>query len=126
MSPLPVCGPRDDVNTVFPIAFTDEHERTGRLSQWFSNMHIHEEKDNRRRIQLASHLHNPTNESPYDLPAAKPLKRTTLWWCDNILDSKRLFPAPSSTRVISIRLTRHWTSRAKDVGLKAPFEPPPE
>ena len=123
---LPVYGPRDDVNTVFPIAFTDEHERTGRLSQWFSSMHIHDEKDNRRRIQLASHLHTPPSGSPSERPAARPQKRTRLWWCDNILDSKRLFPALSFTRVTSIRLTRRWTSRAKDVGLKAPFEPPRE
>src|SRR4029077_2657351 len=56
-------------------------------------------------------------------PAARPQKRADLWWSDNIPDFQRLFPAPSSTRVTSIRLTRRWISRAKDVGLKVPFEP---
>ena len=59
-------------------------------------------------------------------PAASPKKRAELWWSDNIPDSKRLFPAPSSIRVTSIRLTKRWIYRAKAVGLKAPFEPPPE
>ena len=75
---------------------------------------------------LAPHLHNPTIESSYDHPAARPEKRTKLWWCDNIPDSRQPFLAPSSTRVTFIRLTRRWISRAKDVDLKAPFEPSPE
>src|SRR6266851_6840789 len=73
--------------------------------------------------QMALHLHNTTIESPYGHPAARPQKRAELWWSDNIPDFQRLFPAPSSTRVTCIRLTRRWISRAKDVGLKVPFEP---
>ena len=71
----------------------------------------------------APHLHTLTNENPYDHPAARPQKRTSLWWCDNIPDSGQPFPAPLSTRVTSIRLTRHWISRAKDVDSKVPFVP---
>lgn len=72
------------------------------------------------------HLHTPTIESPYDHPAARLQKRAKLWWYDSILDSKRLFPAPSSTKDTSIRLTDRCIYRAKAAGLKAPFEPPPE
>ena len=74
----------------------------------------------------APHLHTLLSGSPCNRPAATTQKRANRWWSDNIPDSKRLFPAPSSIRVTSIRLTKRWIYRAKAVGLKAPFEPPPE
>src|SRR5438132_2192350 len=86
----------------------------------------------KRTIAVASDWHHicispPLKETPYDLPAARPGERTTLWWCDNILDSKRLFPVHLFTRitfrVTSIRFIGRWISRAKDVGSKALFKP---
>jgi hypothetical protein len=98
----------------------------GRHNHRISSSQNHEQKDNRYRMQMALHLHNTAIEGPYGHPAARPQKRAELWWSDNIPDFQRLFPVPSSTRVISIRLTSRWIYRAKAVGLKAPFEPPPE
>jgi site-specific DNA-cytosine methylase len=80
--------------------------------------------NNRQRIHMASHLHNTTSECPYDQSAARSQNRATLWWSDNIPDFQRPFPAPSSTKVVSMESVRHWISRVKDVVLKVPFEPP--
>jgi hypothetical protein len=41
-------------------------------------------------------------ECPYDHSAGQSENKAKLWWSDNILDFPRRFPAPSSTKVISI------------------------
>lgn len=94
------------------------------LSQEISNPQNHGRKNNRQRIQMASHLHDTTSGRPYDHSAARSQKRAKLWWSDNTLDSPRPFPAPSSTKVVSMESVRPWISRVKDVALKVPFEPP--
>jgi hypothetical protein len=94
------------------------------LSYRISSRLNHGQKANRSRFQLALHLHDPTITRPTIL-AARPQKRADLWWCDSIPDFQRLFPAPSSTKVISIRLAKQEISHGKDAGSKVAFEPSP-
>ena len=93
------------------------------LSQEISNPQNHGRNNIRQRIHMASHLHN-TGECLYDHSAARSQNRAKLWWSDNIPDFQRPFPAPSSTKVVSMESVRPWISRVKDVALKVPFEPP--
>ena len=44
MSLPPVCDPAQDLKAVFPIAFTDDPERTGPPESVIFKHHIHEEK----------------------------------------------------------------------------------
>src|SRR6185295_7953275 len=67
-----------------------------------------------------------TRECPYDHSAVRSSNRAKLWWSDSIPDIQRPFPAPSSTKVVSMESVRHWISRVKDVALKVPFERPQE
>ena len=98
----------------------------GHLSQEISNPQNQGRNNNRQRIHMASHLHNTTSECPYYHSAARSQNRAKLWWSDNTPDFQRPFPAPSSTKVVSMESVRHWISRVKDVALKVPFEPQQE
>ena len=114
------------IETAFPIAFTCAHEGTETALSGNFKPAKSWAKNNRQRIHMASHLHNTTRECPYDHSAARSQNRAKLWWSDNIPDFQRPFPAPSSTKVVSMESVRHWISRVKDVALKVPFEPPQE
>jgi hypothetical protein len=81
---------------------------------------------NKRPIGIVSSWHCMCIIPPLRLPttlAARPQKRADLWWCDNIPDFQRLFPAPLSTKVTSIRLAKRGISHGKDVGSKVVFKP---
>jgi len=93
-----------------------------RLSHWSSSALTQGIKGGGDRSMVASHLHSPPIRILVP-SCSHAVGKVRLWWCDNILDSPPLFPAPSVTRIASIELRNRWISRAKDVGLKVRFEP---
>ena len=118
-----VCGPLPTLTQRFRLPSPVLMNGQGRLNHGISSPQNHGRRDNRHHVQMALHLHNTALEGPYGHSAVRPQKRVELWWSDNIPDFQRIFPAPSSTRIISTESVKRWISRAKDVGSKVPFEP---